>query len=210
MRGVFITLEGNEGCGKSTQIKRLAAWLKKRGQDVYVTREPGGTAIGDDLRAVLLNPRHERMMPLTETLLYMASRAQLVEEVLLPRLKKGQTVLCDRWLDATLAYQGYAGRVNVEWLRLLGAKVTRGLEPGLSLYLDLPVAVGLRRARRAFGPDRVEKKTLAYHESVRRGFLRIARDEPRRFRRLAVAPRETVEHVHERVRAEVERVLRKR
>jgi dTMP kinase len=211
VKGVFITLEGNEGCGKSTQIKLLAAYLKKRGYAVYRTREPGGTSIGDDVRQVLLNPRHSRMTPVTETLLYMASRAQLVEEVLLPRLqKKEQIVLCDRWLDATLAYQGYAGGVDPAWIKALGKIATQGLKPVLSLYLDLPVALGLRRARRAFGPDRIEKKALAYHESVRRGFLRIAKDEPGRFRRLSISSQETVEHVHERVKAEVDRVLRKR
>ncbi len=211
MKGLFITLEGNEGCGKSTQIKLLAAYLKKRGYSVHQTREPGGTAIGDDVRAVLLNPRHGRMAALTETFLYMASRAQLVHEVLLPHLKEEeQIVLCDRWLDATLAYQGYAGGIDPVWIKALGRKATQGLRPVLSLYLDLPVAVGLSRARHAFGPDRVEKKALAYHEKVRQGFLRIARDEPGRFRRLAILPQETPAHVHERIKAEVDRVLKRR
>ena len=211
MKGLFITLEGNEGCGKTTQIKMLSAYLKKRGYSVHQTREPGGTAIGDDLRDVLLNPRHGRMAPLTETLLYMASRAQLVEEVLLPHLKEEeQIVLCDRWLDATLAYQGYAGGIDPAWIKALGKKVTQGLKPVLSIYLDLPVALGLRRAKRALGPDRVEKKALAYHEKVRQGFLRIAQEEPSRFRRLPIRPEETAAHVHERIKAEVDRVLKRR
>lgn len=210
MKGIFITLEGNEGCGKTTQIRLLAARLKKRGYDVLTTREPGGTGVGDDVRDVLLNPRHERMTPRTETLLYMASRSQLVEEVIVPALGAGKVVLCDRWLDATLAYQGYAGQVDIAWIKSLGQRATGGLKPVLSLYLDLPVASGLRRARRLRGPDRIEKKSLTYHEKVRRGFLRIAREEPRRFKRLALTEAETPAHVHERIFAEVSRVLGKR
>lgn len=210
MKGVLITLEGGEGCGKSTQIKLLVKHLKKIGHRVLTTREPGGTAIGDAVREVLLNPRHEGMSARTETLLYMASRAQLVEEVIIPALKKGQVVICDRWLDATLAYQGYAGGMDRAWIKALGRQATQGVQPALSLYLDLPVAVGLRRARHAFGPDRIEKKSLAYHEKVRLGFLRIAREEPKRFRRLSISPDQTVTHVHERIKAEVDRVLGRR
>lgn len=207
MKGLFITLEGNEGCGKSTQIKLLEKHLKERGHKVLSTREPGGTPIGDDIRAVLLNTRHGAMNSITETLLYMASRSQLVQEVLLPALKKKQVVLCDRWLDATIAYQGYAGGIDPAWIGALGKKATHGLRPRLSLYLDLPVAVGLRRAKRVFGPDRIEKKSLAYHEKVRQGFLRIAKQDPLRFRRLVLKPEESVALVHERIKSEVNRVL---
>ncbi len=210
MKGLFITLEGNEGCGKSTQIKLLAKYLKDKGCKVLTTREPGGTLIGDELRDVLLNPRHGAMTPFTETLLYMASRAQLVQEVILPALKKKQVVLCDRWLDATMAYQGYAGDVDPALIHSLGKRATQHLRPQLSLYLDLPVATGLRRAKRALGPDRIEKKSLAYHEKVRQGFLQIARKDPWRFHRLAIKPEESPAHVHERIKAEVDRVLRRR
>lgn len=210
LKGLFITLEGNEGAGKSTQIKRLARYLQNKGLSVYVTREPGGTKVGDDVRRLVLDPKHGWMSPVCETLLYMASRAQLVEEVLLPRLKKGQVVLCDRWLDATLAYQGYAGGVDIGWIRDIARVATHGLKPHLSLYLDLPVRTGLKRAVRTRLADRVERKALGYHEEVRRGFLRIAREEPKRFRRLPVHPDETIDHVHERIKAEVARVLRGR
>ena len=208
-RGVFITLEGNEGCGKSTQLKWLAKHLRRKGRSVHTTREPGGTALGDAVRRLVLDPKYKRMSPVCETLLYMASRAQLVEQVILPRLKKGQIVLCDRWLDATLAYQGYAGGVDVDWIRRIGETATHGLKPDLTLYLDLPVRVGLKRAARTRPADRIERKALGYHEDVRRGFLQIARSEPRRFRRLAVRPDETIRHVHERIRAEVDRVVRR-
>lgn len=210
MKGIFITLEGNEGCGKSTQIKLLTAYLKNKGCKVLATREPGGTPLGDAIREALLNPRFDSMTPLTETLLYMASRSQLVQDVILPALKKKQVVLCDRWLDATVAYQGYAGDVDPALIHSLGKRATQHLRPQLSLYLDLPVAVGLKRAKRAFGPDRVEKKALAYHEKVRQGFLLIARKDPLRFRRLAIRPEESAAHVHERIKVEVDRVLHRR
>ena len=207
-KGVFITLEGNEGCGKSTQIQRLARYLKKKGRRVFVTREPGGTRLGEAIRAVLLNPVHERMSARCETLLYMASRAALTEEVVLPNLKKG-IVICDRWLDSTVAYQGYARGLDVKWIRALGREATQGLVPDLTLYLDLPVAVGLKRTAKKHALDRIERKGRAYHERVRQGFLRVARLEPRRFKRLALSPGETIEAVHVRIRKEVDRVLRR-
>ena len=208
MRGLFITLEGNEGCGKSTQIKLLSSYLKKKGCNVLVTREPGGTVIGDRIREVLLDAKHAAMTPVAETLLYMASRAQLVEEIILPALEKNQVVLCDRWMDATVAYQGYAGEVDVDWIQAVGFVATQELEPDLSLYLDLPVKEGMKRALRRHKADRIEKKSLSYHEKVRQGFLKIVKDEPERFKRLALKATENVETVRERIQAEVDRVLR--
>ena len=209
-KGAFITLEGNEGCGKSTQAKLLCDSLRRRGRRVFLTREPGGTRVGDEIRRVLLDRRHASMSALCETLLYMASRAELTEQVILPRLKRGDVVVCDRWLDSTVAYQGYARDLDVRWIRELGRVVTRGLKPDLSLYLDLPVAVGLRRRAQGRKPDRIESKSLVYHEKVRRGFLMIAAAEPRRFKRLAIAPAESAGIVQARIRAEVDRVLRRR
>lgn len=209
-RGLFITLEGNEGCGKSTQIRLLEKYLKAKGYSVFRTREPGGTAIGDAIRCVVLDPRHKSMTPLCETLLYMASRAQLVAEEILPRLNRGQVVLCDRWLDATLAYQGYAGGVGIPFIRQVGEAATQGLKPDISLYLDLPVRAGLKRALKHHLADRIEKKTVSYHEKVRQGFLSIAKSEPRRFRRISLHEKESIEHVQERIRAELGHVLRRR
>ena len=167
-RGVLITLEGNEGCGKSTQIRLLKVALRKAGKKVFLTREPGGTAVGDQIRKVLLSEKNKALSPLSETLLYMASRAQLVAQVIRPRLEKGEVVLCDRWMDATLAYQGYAGGVDIEFIRALGRVATQGVTPKLSLYLDLPVKIGLRRAVKRHKADRIEKKSLVFHEKVRR------------------------------------------
>ena len=206
-RGVLITLEGNEGCGKSTQIRLLYAYLKKKGKKVFLTREPGGTAVGDQIRQVLLDTRNHSLSPLSETLLYMASRAQLVSEVIKPQLDKGAIVLCDRWMDATVAYQGYAGGVDVAWIKTLGRVATQGVTPKLSLYLDLPVQIGMTRAKKRHKADRMEKKALNFHEKVRQGFLRIAKDEPRRFRRLPLTAQASVQEVQERIRREVLRVL---
>jgi dTMP kinase len=204
--GVLITLEGNEGCGKSTQIKLLYRHLKRTGRKVFWTREPGGTKVGDRIREVLLDTRHE-ISPVCETLLYMASRAQLVSEVVKPRLAKGEIVLCDRWLDATVAYQGYAGGVDVRWIETLGREATQGIVPKLTLYLDLPVREGLRRTTRHKAADRMERKSLAFHEKVRKGFLTVARKEPKRFRRLAIRKEDSIENVQARIRKEVFRVL---
>lgn len=206
-RGILITLEGNEGCGKSTQIRLLRDALRKTGKKVYLTREPGGTAVGDQIRKILLNEKNRSLSPLSETLLYMASRAQLVTEVVKRRLAKNQIVLCDRWLDATVAYQGYGGGVNIRLIRQLGKAVTQGVTPKLSLYLDLPVRIGLRRVVNKRKTDRIEKKSILFHEKVRRGFLAIARQEPGRFKRLIIRPEDSVSAVHERIRKEVSRVL---
>jgi dTMP kinase len=159
VKGVLITLEGNEGCGKSTQIKLLASYLKRKGLKVFMTREPGGTKTGDAIRELLLSTDHD-ISAECETLLYMASRAQLVKEVILPRMNRGEVVLCDRWMDATLAYQGFAGGVDTQWIRRVGRGAVGGVEPKLSLYLDLPVKEGMRRALRRRKADCMEKKSM--------------------------------------------------
>ena len=162
-RGILVTFEGGEGSGKSTQIARLARDLKQKGLRVFVTREPGGTRVGDAIRAILLDTRHE-INAATETLLYMASRAALVREVIGPKLKKGFVVLCDRWVDATFAYQGAAGGVDPLWIRRVGRVATDGITPDLSLFLDLPVREGLERAGKRKAHDRIEKKGIRFHE----------------------------------------------
>lgn len=206
-RGCFITFEGVEGSGKSTQIKLLARALRRAGRRVVLTREPGGTAVSDAIRAVLLNRKHTRMTALCETLLYMASRAQLVEEVIRPKLKTGFVVLCDRWLDATLAYQGYAGGMDVGWIQSLGKKVTGGLEPDLTLLLDLPVGHGLRRSKSHKPADRMERKGLAYHRKVRAGYLLLARANPRRIHRIPVFPDDSIPTLHQKIRRLVDQIL---
>jgi len=206
-KGILITLEGNEGSGKSTQIKLLGAYLKKRGHSVFLTREPGGTKVSDGIRKILLDHRNREMTPLVETLLYMASRAQLVEEVIKPKLRQGKVVLCDRWLDATVAYQGYGGGVDVRWIKALGEAATQGIRPRLSVFLDLPLEAGLRRAKSHKAADRMERKKLAYHKKVRRGYYAIAKAEPKRFRIVKVRENDPIQAVHDKIRKVVYRVL---
>lgn len=184
MAGIFITFEGVEGCGKTTQIQLAADCLRGRGYGVVLTREPGGTAIGEKIRHVLLDSTHAGMAPITELLLYAAARHQHVEEVILPALKAGKVVLCDRYADATTAYQGAARNIDLTILDSVHRIATAGLMPKLTILLDCPAKTGLARARArnkreaaAGGQDRFERERMKFHEDVRRGYLAIANAE---------------------------------
>ncbi|ADI13704.1 dTMP kinase [Truepera radiovictrix] len=176
-RGVFIAFEGPEGSGKTTQLGRLAARLEALGQVPLTTKEPGGTAVGERLRALVLDPAL-RMHPETELLLYAASRAELVASVLKPALAAGRVVLCDRFTGATVAYQGEGRGLPKDWIGVLNARVTGGLKPHLTLLFDLPPEVGLARVARRGARDRLEQAAFAFHERVRRGFLQQAEQDP--------------------------------
>ncbi len=185
-RGFFITLEGLEGTGKSTHGPALAERLRQRGIDVLHTREPGGTAIGERIRGVLLDEAHQEMVAETEMLLFAASRAQFVREVVRPALARGVTVLSDRYVDASLAYQGYGRGLDVAVVRWVNEVATGGLLPDLTILLDMDPAAGLARARAGKGGaagrgDRLEQEALAFYERVREGFLRLAAESPQRF-----------------------------
>ena len=177
-QGVFITFEGPDGAGKSTHARRLAAWLKGRGRRVLLTREPGGTPLGDRIRALLLHSKPGSMDAVTELMLYEASRSLLVRQVLRPALRQGKVVILDRFQDSTWVYQGWAGGMDLKLVEKIGQAAAGGLAPRLTLLLDLPARKGLARVRR---PNRMEKKPAAFHEKVRRGFLVLARRQPRRF-----------------------------
>jgi dTMP kinase len=181
-RGLFITLEGPEGSGKSTQIRSLAAALKKAGYAVVQTREPGGTPVAEAIRhTLLLSSSREPIAAETEALLIFAARAQHVAYLIRPALQRGAIVLCDRFSDSTLTYQGFARGVRLAWLRSTNAVATNGLKPDLTLLLDLPVSVGLTRRRTAHGkPNRLDRESERFHRLVRKGFLTLARQEPRR------------------------------
>jgi dTMP kinase len=181
MRGRFITFEGIEGSGKSTQVARLAAWIKTIGCDPVVTREPGGTPLGKRLREALLSGNVED--PLTEAMLMTADRAEHVTRVILPALDRGEHVLCDRHADSTLAYQGGGSGVSREVLEALNRVATRGLVPDLTLLYDLDPKIALARmhARTGGNADRFEAESLAFHERVRATYLELARREPARF-----------------------------
>jgi dTMP kinase len=181
--GFFITLEGPEGGGKSTQIHRLAASLADRGFSVWTTREPGGTRVGEMIRPILLGRDQAPLTAWTEALLFTAARAQHVEEVIRPRLARGEIVLCDRYLDSTLAYQGYGRGLDLKSLRELQARATGGLAPDLTILFNLPVEAGLARIPQT-RQDRLDRETAAFHQRVYAGYRRLAEAEPERWRQI--------------------------
>jgi dTMP kinase len=180
---LFVTFEGPEGCGKSTQIGLLAAYLREQGCDVLHTREPGSTPIGERVRAILLDPVHTEIQPATEFLLFSAARAQHVAQVIRPHLARGGVVLCDRYADSSLAYQGYGHKLDLEVLRVISQFATGGLVPDLTFCLDVPVKVGLQRKVGESGDawNRMEQKGIVYHERVRNGYLAMAAADPNRW-----------------------------
>ena len=182
-RGLFITFEGVDGAGQSTQIQRLAANLKRKGVSVLVTREPGGTPISERIREVLLEREHHKMVSTTELLLYAAARSQHVAQCIAPALAEGQIVISDRFGDAMVAYQGHGRGLDLELIHHLNRVATDGLVPDLTIVLDVPVKVGrerTRRRRRAL--DRLELEDFEFHQRVREGYLTIAKEEPHRVR----------------------------
>lgn len=210
-----MTLEGPDGAGKTTQAALLVEHLRGAGHEVVPLREPGGTAIGEQIRALLIDPRHAELAPQTEMLLFAASRAQLVAEVIVPALARGRIVVCERYVDASLAYQGIARGLGADLVRAVNDAATGGLRPDLTLLLDLDPETGLRRARAAtlasrgsegwHGGDRMERESPAFHARVREGFLALARIEPQRIR--VVDARRPVEDVQREIAAAVDGLL---
>lgn len=178
---MFITLEGPEGSGKTLQLPKLADYLRQSGFDVLTTREPGGTSISEQIRTVLHNLENKEMNPRTEILLFQASRAQLVEQVIRPHLAKGGVVISDRYADSTLAYQGYGHQVEIEPLRVLVTFATGGLRPDLTILLDVDVEIGLRRKELKGEWNRLDAYNLEFHQRVRMGYLQLVRTEPERW-----------------------------
>lgn len=180
--GLFITLEGGDGAGKSTLLRRLGERCQQAGRTPFLTREPGGCALAESVREVLLKDRQEGMSARAELLLYLAARAQNVEQNIAPALAAGNVVLCDRFNDSSIAYQGYGRRLPLEEVHRLCSFATNSLEPRLTLYLDLPPSEGLARVRkqRAEEGDRLEKQAIEFHERCREGFLALAQQHPQR------------------------------
>jgi dTMP kinase len=177
----FITFEGTEGSGKSTQARRLANAL---GPETVLTQEPGGTSLGRSIRDLLLDPRHREMAPATEVLLFFSDRAQHVAEVVRPALDTGRTVVCDRYVDSSLAYQGYGRRLPMSLLKAVAELATGGLRPDLTIFVDVDVPTGLARVGARGAHDRLEAEVLEFHERVRAGYLELARAEPQRWVRV--------------------------
>jgi len=178
--GKFITFEGPEKSGKSTQAKLLSEYLKDKGYKVIFLREPGSTEIGESIRQILLDTKHQGMSEMTEMLLYMAARAQIVEELVKPSLKKGFIVLCDRFLDSTLAYQGYGCGLDKNSILSVGRLATSGIKPDLTLLLDFWASSENLKNHKA--PDRIEMRSHSFHSRVRRGYFELAKKFPRRIR----------------------------
>jgi len=202
MQGTFITLDGIDGAGKSTQVAALAQWLRALGHEVIVTRDPGGTNLGERIRTLLLDD-HGEADTRCEMFLYMASRAQLVAEVIRPALEENKIVLCDRFLLANVVYQGHAGGLDPVAIWQIGCLATQGIEPTLSFILDLPPEMALRRKHRP--ADRMERKGPAFLERVRAGYLSEAQDRPDRI--VVVDAQRDMETVQQVIRREVSRVL---
>ena len=186
---MFISFEGIEGSGKTSHAKHMVRFLQDNGHDCVITREPGGTRIGEMIRAILLDPLSKDMDPLTELLLYTADRAQHINEYILPLLSEGKMVLCDRYYDATIAYQGFARGLNIGLIEKIHKLLFENLKPDITLLLDLPPEIGLERAwkqinngNRISKESRFEEERLSFHKKVREGYLELARLEPERFR----------------------------
>ena len=179
---MFITLEGPEGSGKTSHIPHLVAFLREQGYTVFPTREPGGTSIGEQIREVIHDLKNAEMHPRTETLLYQAARAQIVEQVLRPRLADGEIVLSDRYADSTIAYQGYGHGQPLEQIRQLVTYATGGLVPDLTILLDLEVETGLQRKSKQEEWNRMDAYTVDFHRRVRAGYLEMVAAEPARWR----------------------------
>jgi dTMP kinase len=185
--GIFITFEGIEGCGKTTQLRLLKERLTRSGAMATSTREPGGCPIADQMRAILLDAQNSAIVPLSELLLYAAARAQHVQEVIVPALERDEIVLCDRFTDATVAYQGHGRGLDLKTIEQLNRLATGGVEPKLTLLIDCPVETGISRARArielSHGPreERFELESLRFHERVRDGYLALAKAFPERF-----------------------------
>ena len=206
MKGKFITFEGSEGSGKSTQIKLAKKYIEAKGRKVLFLREPGGVRISEKIREILLDPKTKAMSDECETLLYMAARAQLAAEVLIPALKKGMVVLCDRFLDSTVAYQGYGLGVDIGRIKSIGAFATQGVRPDLTFLFDIDAKEGLARIARK--KDRIEQRGLSYHGRVKQGYLTIARRERGRIK--VIDAKKSKKEIELLVRGHIDRLLARR
>lgn len=203
---MFITFEGPEGSGKSSQLPALASFIASRGYDVVSTREPGGTRIGNQIREILMRMDNTELHPRTEILLFQAARAQLIEELILPSLAAGKVILCDRYGDSTLAYQGYGHGLDLDRLKMILEFATSGLKPDLTILLDVDVMVGLKRKKAKEEWNRMDAFELSFHERVRKGYHELVSQEPARWK--IVDASQSQEQVQEDIRQIVLDALR--
>ena len=183
-KGLFISFEGSDGTGKSTQVRLLSDYLKSRGYDVLLTREPGGTAISEKIRNIILDPVNKEMDGHTEALLYAASRAQLVSEVLRPAIEAGKIVICDRFMDSSIAYQGFARGLGADEVRAINEFAVHGLQPDITFFMDLAPERAMKRVERQGHKDRLESENMEFHRRVYEGFVELSKIYPHRFVRI--------------------------
>ena len=211
-KSVFITIEGGEGCGKTTQSELLKKYLESKGLTVILTREPGGSDVAEQIRNILLNPRNN-ISSFCELMLYEAARIQHLQEVIKPNLKKGYVVICDRFTDSTLAYQGYARGVDKDVIVKLNNIATEGIKPDLTIYLDIKPSKGIKKAitvnKGSFtGGDRIERENIYFHYKVRRGFLAIARKYPKRIKKINT--NNIIEKTQKKINIEIDKFFKKK
>ncbi len=208
MRGIFITLEGIDGSGKDTQAKMLAKYLEEKGYSVLITREPGGTLVGEKIREILLDPEIEKVDLRAEVLLFAASRAQIVSNVIKPALKEGKIVISNRYVDSSYTYQGIAREMGLDWVIAVNEWATRELLPDITFFLDIPEEVGLERVDRSRNiRDKIEKNGEIFQRKVREGYYKLAKMFPERYRIIDSKRNELL--IHEDIRKEVDKFIKK-
>ena len=211
-KSVFITIEGCEGCGKTTQSELLKKYLQSKGLTVVLTREPGGSIVAEQVRNILLNPDFE-VAPYCELMLYEASRAQHLEDIIKPNLEKGYVVICDRFTDSTIAYQGYARGIDKGVIKKLNNIATSGLKPDLTIYLDINPNKGIKKAKtvnkgKLTGGDRIERESLKFHNNVRKGFLELVKKYPNRIKKIKT--NEVIEKTQKEINKEIDKFFKKK
>ena len=205
MEGRFITIEGTDGGGKSTQIEKLVEYLKSMGREVVVTREPGGTSISEKLREILLDAKNSEMTDITEALLYAASRAQHVEEKILPAVKEGKIVICDRFLDSSIVYQGYARGLDIEMIKTINSFALSKIKPDITLFFDIRPEIGILRKKNMHDLDRMEQEKIDFHNKVYNGYKALLNENPKRIKRIDAE--KTIDEVYRQVIDAVNTIL---
>ena len=205
MEGKFITVEGTDGAGKTTQIKMLVEKLTSKGLDVIVTREPGGTNIGEKIREIILDKENKEMDCITEAFLYAASRSQHVREKIIPYVEEGKVVICDRFVDSSIVYQGYARGIPIEFIEYINKYASGEIVPDLTLFFDIEPDFGIKRKKAGQDLDRIEKENMDFHRAVHEGYKKLCRENPERIKRIDAL--KTIEEVHKEVILAVENLF---
>jgi dTMP kinase len=211
-KSVFITIEGCEGCGKTTQSELLKQYLESKGLTVILTREPGGSGVAEQIRNILLNPKNT-ISPFCELMLYEASRTQHLQEVIKPNLEKGYVVICDRFTDSTLAYQGYARGIDKDTIVKLNDIATERIKPDLTIYLDINPSAGIKKATTVnkgslTGGDRIERESISFHNKVRKGFLDLAKKYPDRIKKIKTS--KIIKKTQQQINIEIDKFFKKK